>query len=127
MDGDTHLVHSQDLDTRPDIRPADPTDEHLLARVSCTLGALADLIRENRHAGLRILSRKGEAAGAAQHVLTLAAVAARHTIATGSLDDAVRPLLVADTPNALSTAFETARSVRSASTAPSASPPWPAR
>ncbi|GAB3077809.1 hypothetical protein GCM10027053_47750 [Intrasporangium mesophilum] len=93
-DGENHLIHSQDLDTRPDIRPADPTDEHPLARISCTLGALADLIHDNRHADQPILSRNGEAAGAAQHVLTLAAVAARHTIAHGSLDDAVRPLLV---------------------------------
>lgn len=85
---------SASIDDRPDIRPADPTDPHPLARVSCALGAMADLIRGSRDHGPAVLDRDGETAGAALHVLSLAAVAARHTLAHGPLDDAIRPVLV---------------------------------
>lgn len=89
-----HLVDSADIDARPDIRPADPTDPHPLSRVACHLGALADLIHEARTVGPEILRGNGETAGAARHVLSLAAVAARHTLAHGKIKDALRPLLV---------------------------------
>jgi len=82
------------IDDRPDIHPADPTDPHPLARTSCALGALADLVRDSRDHGPAVIQRDGEAAGAALHVLSLAAVAARHTLAYGPLDDAIRPVLV---------------------------------
>ena len=85
---------SSSIETRPDIRPADPTDPHPLARTSCALGAMADLIRDSRDHGPAVLPNDGEAAGAAVHILSLAAVAARHTIAYSSLDDVARPVAV---------------------------------
>ena len=93
-DGDINLVHSRDLDAHPDLRPADPTDPHPLAKISCALGAMADLVHDARTSGPAVLTGNGEVAGATLHVLSLAAVAARHTLARGQLDDAVRPLTV---------------------------------
>ncbi len=93
-EGETHLIRSSDVDARPDLRPADPTDPHPLARISCTLGAMADLVHESRSRGPAVLTRDGEAAGAVLHVLSLAAVAARHTLAHGALEEAGRPLVV---------------------------------
>jgi hypothetical protein len=93
-DGDTHVIQSRDIDTRPDLRPADPADPHPLAKVSCTLGAMADLVHDARIHGPAFLDRQGEAAGAVMHVLSLAAVAARHTLAHRPLDAADRPLTV---------------------------------
>lgn len=92
--GGIRWIDPQDLDDRPDIRPADPLDEHPLAQVSCTLGAMADLVRQARDAGIDVLGEDGEIAGAALHVLSLTAVTARHTIARGDLAFAVRPVLV---------------------------------
>lgn len=93
-DGGEFRYPSASIDERPDIRPADPTDPHPLARISCALGAMADLIRDSRDHGPAVLHSDGEVAGAARHVLSLAAVAARHTIAHGPLDDAIRPVLI---------------------------------
>ena len=93
-EGGVNLVDSRDIDTRPDIRPADPTDRHPLSRIACHLGALADLVHDARTAGPEILRGNGEIAGAARHVLSLAAVAARHTLAHGEIADAGRPLVV---------------------------------
>lgn len=92
-DGEFRYASSR-IDEHPDIRPADPTDPHPLARISCALGAMADLIRDSRDHGPAVLQRDGEIAGAALHVLSLAAVAARHTIAHGPLHDAIRPVLI---------------------------------
>ena len=92
--GGVNLVDSSEIDTRPDIRPADPTDPHPLSRIACHLGALADLVHDARTAGPEVLRGNGEIAGAARHVLSLAAVAARHTLAHGEIEDAARPLMV---------------------------------
>lgn len=88
------IIDTQELDQRPDIRPADPTDAHPMAKLSCTLGAMADMVRHARDAGIGVLNEDGEVAGAALHVLSLTAVTARYTIQTGDLADAVRPVLV---------------------------------
>ena len=64
-DGDGFRFASSSIDDRPDIRPADPTDPHPLARASCALGAMADLIRDSREHGPAVLQRDGESAGAA--------------------------------------------------------------
>ncbi|TQM61712.1 helix-turn-helix domain-containing protein [Humibacillus xanthopallidus] len=93
-DGSEFRYASSSIDDRPDIRPSDPTDPHPLSRASCALGTMADLIRESRDHGPAVLERAGEVAGAALHLLSLAAVAARHTLAHGSLDDAIRPVLI---------------------------------
>ena len=88
------LIDTQELDQRPDIRPADPTDGHPVAKLSCTLGAMADMVRHARDAGMDVLAEDGEVAGAALRVLSLTAVTARYAIRTGDLVDAVRPVLV---------------------------------
>ena len=77
------------------IHPAEPDDPHPLARVSCALGALADLLHESHSAGDPILDHRGEIAGATIHVLSLTAVAARHTLAHGPLDKVDRPVHIA--------------------------------
>lgn len=82
------------MDARPGIRPADPTYPHPLSRVACHLGVLADLVHDARTTGPEILRSNGQIAGAARHVLSLAAVAARHTLARGEIEGAARPLLV---------------------------------
>ncbi len=90
-----YQIKTDDLPAEPDTHPADPTDPHPLARVSCALGAMADLLHEARTAGEPVLTARGEIAGATIHVLSLAAVAARHTLSHGPLDDVVRPVLIA--------------------------------
>lgn len=90
-----YRIRSDDLPAEPDIHPAAPTDPHPLARVSCALGAMADLLHESRTAGDPVMTARGEIAGATIHVLSLAAVAARHTLSHGPLDDVVRPVLIA--------------------------------
>lgn len=92
--GDVHLVASRDIDTRTDLRPADPLDPHPLAKVSCALGAMADLVHDARTRGPAILTGNGEVAGAVVHVVSLAAVAARHTLAQSDLDHGVRPVQI---------------------------------
>ena len=82
-------------DPRADITPSDPTDPHPLARLSVTLGALADLIQQDASTGRVLLPAPGEAAGAARQILTLGAVAARHALTHGAITDADRPLAVA--------------------------------
>ena len=89
-----HLLDSSDIDARPDIHPADATNPHPLSRITCHLGALADLLHEGRTTGPEVLTGHGETAGATRHVLSLAAVAARHTLAHGQIEDGARPPLV---------------------------------
>lgn len=56
---------------------------------------LADLLHQARDDAAAVLEHRGEIAGATIHVLSLAAVAARHTLAYGPLDQVTRPVLVA--------------------------------
>lgn len=88
------LIDTQELDQRPDIRPADPTDGHPVAKLSSTLGAMADMVRHARDAGIDVMAKDGEVAGAILRVLSFTAVTARYAIQTGDLVDAVRPVLV---------------------------------
>lgn len=92
-EGHDHLAASDPVRPERDIRPADPTDEHPVARLACTLGAMADLVHET-HRTEQPLPPASEAAGAVIHVLSLAAVTARHLLAHSPLDDAIRPLRV---------------------------------
>lgn len=94
-DGDVISINARDLDQRPDITPADPTDPHPLARLAVTLGAFADLMHHARATGAPVLNRPGEAATTARHVLALGLVAAGHAIGHGPYAGADRPLAVA--------------------------------
>ena len=95
LENGTYQIDSAQVCLGGSIHPADPTDRHPLARVSCALGALADLLLESHSAGDPILDHRGEIAGATIHVLSLTAVAARHTLAHGPLDEVERPVLIA--------------------------------
>ncbi|EWT06831.1 hypothetical protein N864_16390 [Intrasporangium chromatireducens Q5-1] len=93
-DGRLHL-DAADIPDQVDVPPADPADPHPLAKASCALGALADLLHQARDDAAPVLDHRGEIAGASIHLLSLAAAAARHTLAHGPLDEVVRPVLVA--------------------------------
>jgi hypothetical protein len=93
--GNAHAIASRVLDHRADIAPADPTDPHPLARLSTTLGVLADLASRDR--------RQPQTAGdypdsvavdVAVRVLSFASVAARYTLRFGPVADGDRPLAV---------------------------------
>jgi hypothetical protein len=94
MDLAQHSRLPAEASTNAPIGPANPASTHPLAKASCALGVMADVIREGRLNGPAVLHHDGEVAGAPAHVLSLAAVAARHTIGHGGFDDAIRPVLV---------------------------------
>jgi hypothetical protein len=83
------------LEVRSDITPADPTDTHPLARLSVTLGALADQLNLAHQSGQPVLYTPGEAATTARHLLAIARTAAGRTLAAIPYADAARPLAVA--------------------------------
>ena len=94
-------IDAGQLDTRPDVTPASSTDPHPLAKLSVTLGGLADLLT---HTGTdaagdwrsrRPLTDDQQTAAAMRHVLALAAVTARHSVNHLPIADADRPLRIA--------------------------------
>jgi len=90
-----YRIASEDLDRRPDLLPADPTDEHPLARLSVALGAMTDVIAGHRANHGAALTDDVEIAAAMRQVLSLTAIAARHTLGHCPVSDADRPLIVA--------------------------------
>jgi hypothetical protein len=94
-DGDAVALQARDLDKRPDITPADPTDLHPLARVAVTLGALADQLHRARATGQPVLDAPGEAAATARHLLAIGRVAAARALASLPFADADRPFAIA--------------------------------
>ncbi|MFW5473125.1 hypothetical protein ACOCJ5_07445 [Knoellia sp. CPCC 206450] len=75
--------------------PADPTDPHPLARLSCTLGVLSDLVDQTLQPTGRWLERLDELGYVTRHITCIALIAARHTLARGQLADLDRPLRIA--------------------------------
>ena len=94
-DGGAYLINTRDLDQNPDIAPADLSDPHPLARVSCVLGAMADLVVAEREADPGRLMDDAQMAGTYIHILSLAHTAARHALTHGLVGDAGRPLAIA--------------------------------
>lgn len=98
----THVVNglrrvdAADLDSRTDITPTDAADPHPLARLSTTLGVLADMVnQERRHPG-SIDGLSDEAVrDATARVMTWLAVAGRYTLRHGPIENGDRPLAVA--------------------------------
>lgn len=82
----------QSMPTLPDPDLPSATDPHPLARLTCTLGALADLLIDA--SPWVTPSGPGDLADATARVLSVAAVAGRHTLSVGNLDDADRVLAV---------------------------------
>ena len=98
----THVVGGQprisaaDLETRTDITPSDPTDPHPLARLSTTLGVLADMVNEERrHPGTVDGLSDAAVRDATARVMSCLAVAARYTLRHGPIESGDRPLAVA--------------------------------
>ena len=98
----THVVGGQprisaaDLDTRTDITPSDPTDPHPLARLSTTLGVLADMVNEERrHPGTVDGLSDAAVRDATARVMSCLAVAGRYTLRHGPIESGDRPLAVA--------------------------------
>lgn len=84
--------------TLPEVDLPSATDPHPMARLTCTLGALADLLHDAPPLGP---SAQRDMADATARILSVASVAARHTLTgcriqdAASLEDAARILEVA--------------------------------
>ncbi len=89
-----HAVRDDDLSVPavPDLDLPSATDQRPTARLTCTLGALADLLVDAPHHALT--TDRGDLADATARVLTVAAVAARHALSVGDLDHGDRALAV---------------------------------
>jgi hypothetical protein len=130
--GNLHLVHDGGAYLPPDaedraVTPADFSDPHPLARLACTLGAVADLVVCEREAHEGRLMDNAQLAGTCTHVLSLTYVAARYALTHSEVVDATRPLAVAQyAESALEALRPTAERplslVRMASTAPEPAP-----
>lgn len=94
-DGGAYLVNTRDLDTNPDITPADFSDPHPLARIACSLGAAADLAVTARQVEHGRLMNDAQLAGTYIHILSMTYTAARHALTHGTVTDADRPLAIA--------------------------------
>ena len=94
--GHAYAIQSRVLDRRTDIAPADPTDAHPLARLSTTLGALADMASQERREPRTPRAMDDHAAvDVTARILSYASVAARYTLHHGPVVDGDRPLAVA--------------------------------
>jgi hypothetical protein len=89
-------VNATDLDGRTDITATDAADPHPLARLSTTLGVLADMVsEERRHPGI-IDGLSDEAVrDASTRVMTWLAIAGRYVLRHGPIENGERPLAVA--------------------------------
>jgi hypothetical protein len=98
--GSRYSIKATDLSRGPDVQPADAASTHTLDRLSCTLGALADMIVAERSRattipGLDPLRDDRQVAPVMARVLAMTLVAARHTLVNIPLQEADRPLLIA--------------------------------
>ena len=85
------IIDADQLDTRTDVTPASAADPHPLARLSVSLGALADLYTPANDDTLAPDIRPvddHDTAATMRHVLSIASVAARHTLTHLPIADA---------------------------------------
>ena len=99
-DGRQYLVDAADLPNGREVRPADPLNPEPLSRLSCTLGAAADLVAQNRSRLTRDTDAAVESPDCAVtrvlvHVMGIVHVAASHAVRVGPPGDVDRPLAVA--------------------------------
>lgn len=92
--GHLHAVgdDGQSMPALPDLDLPSAVDPHPLARLTVTLGALADVLVDAP--AWVVATGRGDLADATSRVLSVAAAAARHTLSVGNLDDADRVLAV---------------------------------
>jgi len=91
----TLQIPAEELDHRPDLTPALSTDRHPLSRLSVAIGAMTDVLTGHRATRGAALTDDRQIAAAMRHVLSLTAIAARHTLRQVVIDQADRPLLIA--------------------------------
>jgi excisionase family DNA binding protein len=99
-DGRRYSIKATDLPTATDVRPADPASTDPLDRLTCTLGLLADMIVTERSRtaptpGFDPLRDDAQVAPVVARVFAMTIVAARHALAHIPLQDADRPLAIA--------------------------------
>ena len=99
-DGRTYSIKAADLPPKTEVLPADAASSHPLDRLSCTLGALADMVvaersRTTNIPGFDPLRDDSQIAPVMARVLAMTVVAARHGLAHIPLQDADRPLAIA--------------------------------
>ena len=123
-DGRSYGIAATDLDRRTDLGPADPTDPHPLPRLSCTFGALADLLVADRDREVSMLHDDIQVVALMAHVLTLTAVAARHAMGHCPVADADRPLRVAQFTERAVDALGTPSRLHGLDRITSTAPPW---
>lgn len=89
-------IDAADLDARTDITPAHPADPHPLARLSTTVGVLADMVNQERRQPSTVDGLGDDAVrDATARVMTWLAVAGRYTLRHGPLENGDRPLVIA--------------------------------
>jgi len=88
-------IPAEELDHRPDLTPAVSTDPHPLSRLSVAIGGMTDVLAGHRASGRATLTDDSQIAAAMRGVLSLTAVAARHTLSRVAIAEADRPLLIA--------------------------------
>lgn len=99
-DGRRYSIKATDLPTDTDVRPADPASTNPLDQLTCTLGVLADLLVAERSRtpptpGFDPLRDDAQVAPVVARVLAMTIVTARHALAHVPLQDADRPLAIA--------------------------------
>ena len=99
-DGRRYSIKAADLPHTGEVQLADPRSNHPMDRLCCTLGALADMVVAERSRtttipGFDPLRDDAQVAPVMARVLAITVVAARHTLTNIPLQDAGRPLLIA--------------------------------
>ena len=99
-DGARYHIKVADLPSVTDVQPADPASPHVLDRLSCTLGVLADLVvtewtRTTHIPGFDPLRDDAQVAPVMARLLSMTVAAARHALAHITLHEADRPLAIA--------------------------------
>ena len=100
FDGRRYSIKATDLPTATDVRPADPASTNPLDQLTCTLGLLADMVVTERARtaptpGFDPLRDDAQVAPVVARVFAMTIVAARHALAHIPLQDADRPLVIA--------------------------------
>jgi excisionase family DNA binding protein len=100
FDGRRYSIKATDLHTDSDVQPADPASTNPLDQLTCTLGLLADMVVAERSRttptpGFDPLRDDAQVAPVVARVFAMTIVAARHALAHIPLQDADRPLAIA--------------------------------
>jgi len=100
FDGRRYSIKATDLPTATDVAPADPTSTDPLDQLTCTLGLLADMVVTERSRttpmpGFDPLRDDAMVAPVVARVFAMTIVAARDALAHIPLQDADRPLAIA--------------------------------